>query len=147
MRFLPQPKSMATKTEPISVRSCGVKLKRTSRTGAAAETIKETGEVTVFFSPSSSHVVFMERLSLPTGIANPISWQTTLAARTASKSLASSPFVPQAAIQLAESFTNPNSISALAMLVTASPIAIRLAAAASAMANGVLSPILIASPR
>ena len=76
----------------------------------------------------------------------PSAWHTSLAARTASNSFASSPGWPHAAIQFADSFTRSSAMSAAAMLVIASPIAIREAAAASMTASGVRSPIDIASP-
>jgi hypothetical protein len=69
-----------------------------------------------------------------------------LAAATASKSRASSPGRPHAAIQFADSFMRVSSTSADARLVSASPIAIRADAAASMIASGVRSPIAIASP-
>ena len=54
---------------------------------------------------------------------------------------------PQAAIQLADSFTRAiDSMAPPARLVSASPIAMREAAAASITATGVRSPIAIASP-
>ena len=65
-----------------------------------------------------------------------------------SKSRASSPGVPAAAIQLAESLTSPIfSIRAAAMLESASPTAMRPEAGASSTATGVRSPSAKASPR
>ena len=150
MRFLPRPKS--TKTSMLSSRTgvfliSGVSVSIAFVTGAAAETMSDTGEVTVFFSPASVQLVRMESESLPTGIEMPKPMQNSLAAFTASKRRASSPGAPQAAIQLAESFTRASSISAAAMFVTASPIAMRLAAAELITAKGVRSPTAMASPR
>ena len=103
--------------------------------------------MTVFFSPASVQLVRMESESFPTGIEMPRPMQKRLAAWTASKSRASSPGAPQAAIQLAESFTRGSSISAAARFVSASPIAMREAAAELMTASGVRSPTAIASPR
>ncbi len=69
-------------------------------------------------------------------------------ARTVSNKAASSPGWPQAAIQLAESRTSERRrTSAAAMLVIASPIAMRPEAGASSRASGVRSPMDMASPR
>lgn len=146
MRARPQPRSASTSTDGIFL-SSGVSVSVTSPTGAAAEAMSETGLVTVFFSPFSSQAVRIERESLPTGTEMPSATQKSLAPLTASKSLASSPAAPQAAIQLRESFTSGSFTSAAAMLVSASPTAMRLAAAASITAIGVRSPIDMASPR
>ena len=68
-------------------------------------------------------------------------------ARTVSNSAASSPGLPAAAIQLADSFTRAISpIRAAAMLVSASPTAMRPEAGASITASGARSPIASASP-
>jgi hypothetical protein len=65
-----------------------------------------------------------------------------------SKSEASSPAWPAAHIQLAESLTSAMSaIGAAAMLVIASPTAMRPDAGPSMRAMGVRSPIAMASPR
>ncbi len=118
-----------------------------SLTGAAADTINETGEVTLLSFPSASFQdVFIERESLPTGMLTPNSWENVLAASTPANKEASCPGCPQAPIQLADKIILSKSISALTKFVNASPIAIRLAAAALEMANGVFSPIAIASP-
>ena len=86
---------------------------------------------------------------MPTGIDMPRAGHNSIPMeRTESYSFASSPSVPQAAIQFAESLTASSSgISAASKLVIASPIAIRAAAGASITAMGVLSPIVITSPR
>ena len=130
----------------MSAASCGVSERRTSPTGAAALAISDTGAAIVFSTSPSRHAVFIDNESLPTGTLMPSAWQTVLAACTASKSFASSPGWPHAAIQFAESFTRSSAMSAAAMLVIASPMAIRDAAAASMTASGVRSPIAIASP-
>jgi hypothetical protein len=66
---------------------------------------------------------------------------------TVSYSAASWPGWPQAAIQLADSLMSEMSaIGAAAMLVIASPTAMRPDAAASITASGVRSPIDMASP-
>ena len=68
-------------------------------------------------------------------------------ALTVSYNLASSPAAPHAAIQLAEILIwLIASIGAAAILVIASAIAMRPDAGASSTANGVRSPIAIASP-
>ena len=67
-------------------------------------------------------------------------------ARTVSYSAASSPGSPQAAIQLADSFTRGSSIGAASRLVMASATAIRPEAGPSTAASGVRSPMLMASP-
>ncbi len=113
--------------------------------------MSESGAVTAFSSPlfASRHVVRIDIESLPTGIAIPSAGQNSIAtASTVSKSAASSPGCPAAHIQLAESFTSPRcAIAAAAMLVIASPTAMRPEAGASMRASGVRSPIAIASPR
>ena len=127
--------------------SWGVSALRTSLTGAAADTISDTGAVTCRASPSCCQAVFIDSESLPTGMLMPSDWHNRLAASTASNSRASSPGWPQAAIQLADSLTRSSATSALAMLVSASPMAILALAAASTMASGERSPIDIASPQ
>ena len=96
----------------------------------------------------SSQDVCMESESLPTGIEMPSAGQSSSAtARTVSYSAASSPGWQAAAIQLAESFTlESEAMRAAAMLVMASPTAMRPEAGASISASGVRSPIAIASP-
>ena len=86
--------------------------------------------------------------SLPTGIEMPSAGQSSIAtALTVSKSAASSPGWPAAPIQLAESLTSPSfAIGAAAMLVIASPTAMRPEAGPSISASGVRSPIANASP-
>ena len=90
----------------------------------------------------------MDKESLPTGIEIPSAGHKSIPiALTESYSFASSPGEPQAAIQLAESFTSSKRcISAANKLVMASPTAILAAAGASITANGVRSPIDITSP-
>ena len=64
-----------------------------------------------------------------------------------SKSAASSPGAPAAAIQLAESFTRESETTgAAARFVSASPTAMRPEAGASITAIGARSPIAKASP-
>ena len=58
----------AAPVSPASSRSCGVSVRRASRTGANAETISDTGAVTALSTPSSRHVVRIDIESLPTGI-------------------------------------------------------------------------------
>ena len=124
---------------------------RASTTGANAEMINETGDVTDFFSAvfSSSHCVRIDKESLPTGIEIPKAGQSSMpTALTESNNLASSPGLPQAAIQLADSLMSSMlSISAERILVIDSATAMRAAAGAFITANGVLSPIDMASPR
>ena len=146
MRLRPAPRSTSTSSVSTSADSCGVSERRTSSTGAAALAISDTGAVTSLSCVPSRHAVFIDRESLPTGTLMPSCWHRSDAACTASKSLASSPGWPQAAIQLADSLMRPSSTSAAAMFVMASPIAMRDAAAASITASGVRSPIAIASP-
>ncbi len=146
MRLRPAPRSTSTSSVSVSATSCGVSERRTSSTGAAALAISDTGAATVLSTSPSRHAVFIDNESLPTGTLMPSAWHTSLAACTASNSFASSPGWPHAAIQLADSFTRSSAMSAAAMLVIASPIAIREAAAASMTASGVRSPIDIASP-
>jgi hypothetical protein len=89
----------------------------------------------------------MDRLSLPTGMEMPSAGQSSRpTALTVSYSAASSPGSPQAAIQLAESFTRGSSMGAASRLVMASATAMRPEAAASSAASGVRSPMLMASP-
>jgi hypothetical protein len=58
---------------------------RTSRTGAKADTMSDTGAVTAFATPFSLHVVRMDMESLPTGMAMPRRTQVSIAtARTVS---------------------------------------------------------------
>jgi hypothetical protein len=149
MRFLPRPRSTRiSDVSPRSVRSCGVRVLRTSVTGAKPETISDTGETTALFSPSSFQVVRIDSESLPTGIEMPSAGHSSMpTALTVSNSAASWPGWPQAAIQLADSLMSEMSaIGAAAMLVIASPTAMRPEAAASITASGVRSPIAIASP-
>jgi len=91
----------------------------------------------------------MDKESLPTGIEIPKAGHNSIpTALTDSYSFASSPGAPQAAIQFADNFTSSKRrISAANKLVSASPTAIRAAAGASITAIGVLSPIVITSPR
>ena len=128
--------------------SRGVTARRTSVTGAKAETISDSGAVTAFASPASLQRVFIDIESLPTGITMPSAGHSSMpTARTASNSAWSSPGCPAAAIQFADSFTSAScAIGAEAMLVSASPTAMRAEAAASISASGVRSPIAIASP-
>jgi len=85
--------------------------------------------------------------SLPTGIDTPSAGHSSRpTALTVSYSAASSPGSPQAAIQLADSFTRESSIGAASRLVMASATAMRPEAGASSAASGVRSPMLIASP-
>ena len=142
MRFFPAPKSTSTITASAFFNS-GVRVLRTSATGAAAETIKDTGDATVF----PSQVVRIESESFPTGIEIPSATQKSDAAFTASKSFASSPGWPQAAIQLAERRTFlivPQ--FAAARFVTASVIARRAEAGPLSSATGVRSPVAMAWP-
>ncbi len=129
---------------PQSVRSCGVSVARASSIGANADTMSETGETTSF----PSQAVRIDRESLPTGIETPSAGQNSSAtARTVSKSAASSPGWPAAAIQFAESFTlESEETAAAARLVRASATAMRPEAGASMSASGVRSPMANASP-
>ena len=95
MRFLPAPKSTnISDVSPLSVRSCGVTVLRTSSTRPNAVITSESGDVTDFSceSPSSFHVVFIDIESLPTGIVKPSAGQSSSpTALTASYKPASSP--------------------------------------------------------
>ena len=117
-------------------------------TGAKALTMSDNGAVTRFSWPSSCHKVLIDIESLPTGMAMPRAGANSHpTARTASKRRASSPGCPAAAIQLADSLTSPIfAMGALAMLVSASPTAMRAEAAAFSSASGVRSPMAMASP-
>jgi hypothetical protein len=99
-------------------------------------------------SPPSFHVVRIDSESLPTGIEMPSAGHSSMpTAFTVSNSAASWPGWPQAAIQLADSLMSSMlAMGAAAMLVIASPTAMRPEAAASITATGVRSPIAIASP-
>ena len=154
MRFLLRPKSIkmssASSGCPYSSRcKSGVLVLRASVTCANAEITKETGEITFLVSLPSRHSVAMDKESLPTGMDMPSAGHSSIpTALTESKSLASSPGLPQAAIQLADNFTVSRPLmSAANILVMASPTAMRAAAGASMTAIGVRSPIDIASPR
>ena len=149
MRWRPRPRSTRISTlSPASVRSCGVRLARTSATGAKAVTISDTGATTWRCSPSCSQLVFMDSESLPTGMDRPAAWHSSLTADTVSYSAASWPGTPQAAIQLADSLMfSRRATSAAARLVRASATAMRPEAGASSMAMGVRSPMDMASPR
>ena len=60
----------AAASRPRSSLSCGVSVRRTSATGANAETISETGATTRRSSPPSRHTVRIDIESLPTGIGD-----------------------------------------------------------------------------
>ena len=121
---------------------------RTSSQGAKAETTSDSGATTAFGCPSSCQVVRIDIESLPTGMPTPSRGHSSRAtAFTVSKSAASSPGEPAAAIQLAESLTRESdSTGAAARLVRASATAMRPEAGASMTASGVRSPIAKASP-
>jgi hypothetical protein len=110
--------------------------------------MRESGATTSFCVPLSLQAVRIDSESLPTGIAMPSAGHKSMAtALTVSKSAASSPGYPAAAIQLAESFTRSSeSTRAAARLVTASPTAMRPEAGPSIKASGVRSPMAKASP-
>lgn len=110
--------------------------------------ISDTGDTTSFATPCSSHFVFIDSESLPTGMPIPSAGHSSMPiAFTVSNSAASSPAVPHAAIQFADSFSlSSDAIGALAMFVIASPTAMRPDAGASITASGVRSAIVIASP-
>jgi hypothetical protein len=126
-----------------SVRNCGVSVRRTSATGANAETISDTGDTTDLSPCSSRQVVRIDKESLPTGIAMPKAGQSCMpTACTAAYSAASSPGSPQAAIQLADSrISLKRAMSAASTLVMASATAMRAEQAASSKAKGVRSPM------
>ena len=152
MRFLPSPRSirirLVSSAWPFSdVTSCGVRVERTSAIEAKAVTISDTGAVTCLVAPLSDHFVRMDSESLPTGMDTPSAGHSSMpTALTVSYRAASSPASPQAAIQLADSFTRGNSMGAASRLVMASATAMRPEAGASSAASGVRSPMLIASP-
>ncbi len=110
--------------------------------------ISETGATTSFATPRSSHLVRIDSESLPTGMLMPSAGHSSMPiALTVSYSAASSPGAPQAAIQLADSFSlSSDAIGAAAMFVIASPTAMRPDAGALMTASGVRSAIVIASP-
>ncbi len=97
---------MSHKEAPASRTNAGVKVRRTSATGAKAETMSETGATTLRGPLASRQSVLMDSESLPTGIAIPSAGHSSLpTAWTVSYIAASSPGSPQAAIQLADSRT------------------------------------------
>ena len=149
MRFLPLPRSIKINSVSLkSVLSCGVNVLRASLVLAKAVTTREIGEVTAFLLPSSSHTVFMLIESLPTGMLMPSAGHNSMpTAFTVLNKAASSPSCPAGAIQLADNFKLAISLIKLAaILVIASPIAIRPEAGASIKANGARSPMAKASP-
>ena len=111
--------------------------------------MRETGATTFLDSAPSCHEVDIDNESFPTGMEIPSAGHSSIPiAFTESYNFASSPGAPQAAIQFADSFTASKlKMSAAKRLVMASPTAIRAAAGASITANGVLSPIDMASPQ
>ena len=110
--------------------------------------IKDRGEVTDLSWPSDCQAVRIDIESLPTGIVIPSFGQRSIpTASTVRYSFSSSPGDPAAHIQLADNLTSlilP--IRAAEILVNASPIAMRPDAGPFTSANGVLSPMDIASP-
>ena len=145
------PSARSTKSMTVSSgngRSSGVTVSRISETGAKAETISDTGEVTVLKSSASCQRVCIDRESLPTGMVIPSAGHSSMpTASTASNNAASSPEAPIAAIQFADKqMSSILSTLAAAILVIASPMAMRAEAALDKIASGVLSPIAIASP-
>ena len=151
MRFLPLPKSI--KISLVSPRfcstlNCGVKVLRASKVLAKAVTTSDIGEVTAFLILLSSQTVFILIESLPTGMLIPRAGHNSMpTAFTVANSEASSPACPAGAIQLADNFKLLISfICAAAILVTASPIAMRPLAGALINASGARSPIAKASP-
>ena len=147
IRRAPSPNCTNTKVVSSWALSCGVNVWRTSARDANALTIKLTGDVTLCCLPSCCHWVRMDKLSLPTGIEIPRAGHNSIpTAYTVSYKAASSPSSPHAAIQLALSLTRFNSIGAANKFVMASAIAIRPDAGALSAANGVRSPMLMASP-
>ena len=148
-RARPGARSISTSAVgPASVRNCGVHVCRTSSHGANAETMSDTGLTTSARAPRSSHADRMDIESLPTGMLTPSAGQRSSAtARTVSKSAASSPGAPAAAIQFADSLTSESArTGAAARFVSASATAMRPDAGALTMASGVRSPIEKASP-
>ena len=110
--------------------------------------MSERGPTTSWGRPRFSQVVRIDIESLPTGMPTPSRGHRSRAtAFTVSKSAASSPGEPAAAIQFAESFTcESDATGAAARLVRASPTAIRPEAGPSITAIGVRSPMAKASP-
>ena len=98
-----------------------------SATGANADTISDTGDVTARSRPLSYHAVRIDKESLPTGTASPSAGHSSSpTARTIAYSAKSSAPCPAAAIQLADSRMSPSdSTSAAAMFSTASATARR----------------------
>ena len=145
------PSARSSKSTTVSSgngRSSGVRVTRISETGAKAETISDTGEVTAFESPPSCQRVCIDKESLPTGIVIPSAGHSSMpTASTASNNAASSPEAPIAAIQFADKqISSIRSMLAAPILVIASPTAMRADAELDKIASGVLSPIAIASP-
>ncbi len=136
MRLRPPPRSTSSSRVSASAASCGVSVRLTSATCAAALATSDTGAQTSLSSLPSRHAVFIDNESLPTGMLIPSRRHRSDAAATASKSFASSPSCPHAAIQLHDSLTFASSTSAAAIFVMASPIAMRDDAAASITASG-----------
>ena len=150
MRQRPVPRSIMTSTLSLSRGcSCGVSVWRASTQGANADTIRDRGATTSLFFLPSFQAVRIDIESLPTGILMPSCGHNSIAtASTVSNSTASSPGYPAAAIQLADSLTSPIfAIHAAAILVSASPTAMRPEAGPLMTASGVRSPIAKASPR
>ena len=132
-----------------SRRNSGVNVSRASPTGAKAVTIRDTGAVTLLASPLSSHWVRIDIESLPTGMVIPSSGQkSSPTALTVSYNTASSPRYPAAHIQFADNLIScKDKTGAANKLVMASATAKRADAGPFSVATGVLSPILIASPK
>ena len=110
--------------------------------------MSDSGAVWLLASPFCCHCDFIDSESLPTGIAMPSAGASSApTAFTVSNRRASSSPCPQAAIQLAERRTSLSfAIEVAAMLVMASPTAMRPEAGASSSASTGRSPMLIASP-
>ena len=130
-----------------SILSSGVAQTLTSSTGAIAVTTPDKGLVTWSSLPSSDHLVFIDNESLPTGIETAKSMLIFDNASTPSLRAKSSSFSPEAAIQLAETWTLFNPLTTTpAILVKASASAIRIEAAGLESANVGFSPIDKTSP-
>ena len=148
MRILPRAKSTNTSTVSSAVFNTGVSVPRTSVIFENAVTIKLTGDNTSFCTSPSFQRVRMESESLPTGMPKPNCGHRSMPiAFTVSNKAASWPGVPQAAIQLALSFTSSSfSTGAANKLVILSAMAMRPEAGAFNTASGVRSPMAMAWP-
>ena len=76
--FFPNPRSTKKSSDSISVSSSGVICSLVSGVFEKALIISERGAVTDLFFPSSFQELLMDMESLPTGIVNPSSGQSSM---------------------------------------------------------------------